>query len=41
MVQIIKFLADEEGTKAFKYGLLAAIAATMVISLTNLGRVIF
>ncbi len=41
MVQIYKFLADEEGATALEYGLLAAlIAAAIVASVTNLGQVI-
>jgi pilus assembly protein Flp/PilA len=41
MVQIMKFLADEDGATALEYGLLAAlIAAAIVASVTNLGQVI-
>jgi pilus assembly protein Flp/PilA len=41
MIQIFKFLADEEGATALEYGLLAAlIAAAIVASVTNLGQVI-
>lgn len=41
MVQIYKFLSDEEGATALEYGLLAAlIAAAIVVSVTNLGQVI-
>ncbi len=41
MVQIYKFLTDEEGATALEYGLLAAlIAAAIVASVTNLGQVI-
>ncbi|MDT7040999.1 Flp family type IVb pilin [Candidatus Nitronereus thalassa] len=41
MVQILKFLTDEEGATALEYGLLAAlIAAAIVASVTNLGQVI-
>ncbi len=39
MVQIYKFLTDEEGATALEYGLLAAlIAAAIVASATNLGQ---
>lgn len=38
MVQIMKFLAEEEGATALEYGLLAAlIAAAIVAAVTNLG----
>lgn len=41
MVQIYKFLTDEDGATALEYGLLAAlIAAAIVASVTNLGQVI-
>lgn len=39
MVQIYKFLTDEEGATALEYGLLAAlIGAAIVASVTNLGQ---
>lgn len=38
MVQIMNFLAEEEGATALEYGLLAAlIAAAIVAAVTNLG----
>ena len=40
MIQIFRFLADEEGATALEYGLLAAlIAAAIVASVNNLGQV--
>ncbi len=41
MVQILRFLSDEDGATALEYGLLAAlIAASIVASVTNFGQAV-
>ncbi len=41
MVQILQFLADEEGAVALEYALLAGVIVTAIVaSVTNLGQIV-